>query len=238
LPDLNKRVAEVGNPRRYRNLFGATFGTGFGGGIVTRHGLLFGDNSAGGEINRVRNKIFRQFDVEESVSIRGLRREYAHNAGINTASAPEPKEIFEIGTGKRAGNREAAIRAFDAFAEAAADALANALTLVDGLVVIGGGLSGAWPLFMPGLVREMNQPYQTTSGELLDRLEITVFNLEDGKGMEEFLKPSAHRIPVPFSTRETIYDPIKKTGVGISRLGTSKAVSVGAYAYALAALGK
>jgi glucokinase len=40
-------------------------------------------------------------------------------------------------------------------------------------------------------------------------------------------------IPVPFSSKKVQYDPIKKTGVGISRLGTSKAVSIGAYAYAL-----
>jgi glucokinase len=29
------------------------------------------------------------------------------------------------------------------------------------------------------------------------------------------------------------YDPIKKTGIGISRLGTSSAVAIGAYAYAI-----
>ena len=29
------------------------------------------------------------------------------------------------------------------------------------------------------------------------------------------------------------YDPVKKIGVGITRLGTSRAVAVGAYAYAL-----
>jgi glucokinase len=29
------------------------------------------------------------------------------------------------------------------------------------------------------------------------------------------------------------YDPIKRIGVGISRLGTSEAVAIGAYSYAL-----
>ena len=31
--------------------------------------------------------------------------------------------------------------------------MGNALTLLDGLAVIGGGLSGSWPLFLPALVR-------------------------------------------------------------------------------------
>ena len=34
--------------------------------------------------------------------------------------------------------------------------MANALTLVDGLAVIGGGIATAWPLFLPALVAELN----------------------------------------------------------------------------------
>ena len=48
LPGINKKLEELGNPKRYRNLFGVTFGTGFGGGIVTRNGIHIGDNSSGG----------------------------------------------------------------------------------------------------------------------------------------------------------------------------------------------
>lgn len=238
LPDINRRLEEAGNPKRYRNLFGVTFGTGFGGGIVGRDGLFFGDNSAGGEVNRIRNRTFKQFDAEESVSIRGIKREYANNTGINPGSVPEPKELFDIGMGRKPGNREAAVRAFEAFATDAADAIANAITLIDGLVVIGGGLSGAWPLFLPKLVEEMNQPFMTSGGTLLDRMEISAWNLEDQAHLAEFLKPTAVEIPIPFSSRATLYDCIKKTGVGISRLGTSKAVSIGAYAFALNELEK
>ncbi len=233
LPDINRKLEKAGNPKRYRNLLGVTFGTGFGGGIVTRGALFQGDNSAQGEINRIRNGTFKQFDAEESVSIRGIKREYANYTGINLASCPEPKEICEIGMRKKPGNREAALRSFESFAIAAADALCNAITLVDGLIVIGGGLSGAYPLFLPKLVSEMNHPFETTAGQLLDRLEIATFNLEDEAGLEKFLEPSAMEIPVPFSSKKALYDPIKKTGVGISRLGTSNAVSIGAYAYAL-----
>jgi glucokinase len=238
LPEINQRLEEAGNPKRYRNLFGVTFGTGFGGGVVTRDGILLGDNSAGGEINRVRNRTFKNWDAEESVSIRGIKREFANNSGINMGSCPEPKDIYEIGMGRKKGNKEAAIKAFEAFATDAADALANAVTLVDGLVVIGGGLSGAHPIFLPKLVEEMNRPFDTLSGHPLERLEIKIYNLEDPVQSEQFLTPSSLEIPVPFSKGKAVYEPNKKSGVGISRLGTSKAVSIGAYALALQRLDK
>jgi glucokinase len=237
LPEINRKLEEAGNPKRYRNLLGVTFGTGFGGGFVSRDGLFLGDNSAGGEINRLRNRTFKNFDAEESVSIRGIMREYANYTGINLGSCPEPKVIFEIGMGRQPGNREGAVKAFEAFARDAADALANAATLIDGLIVIGGGLSGAWPLFLPALTAGMNQPFLTAEGKELSRLEINVFNLEDHRDMIKFLRPASVEIIVPFSEEKAVYDPEKKIGVGISRLGTSRAISIGAYAIALAKMG-
>jgi glucokinase len=238
LPEINQKLEEAGNPKRYQNLLGVTFGTGFGGGIVSRGELFLGDNSAQGEINRVRNRTYKNFDAEESVSIRGIQKEYADYIGINIASAPEPKEIFEIGMGIKPGNREASVKAFEAFAIAAADAIANAITLIDGLVVIGGGLSGAYPLFLPKLVDEMNGHFDTLKGNKLERMEINAFNIEDPVQAKSFFTSSSIEIAVPMSERRVIYDPIKKVCVGVTRLGTSEAVSIGAYAFALARLDK
>ena len=42
LPEVNKKLEAAGNPKRYRNLLGVTFGTGFGGGIVSRGDLFLG----------------------------------------------------------------------------------------------------------------------------------------------------------------------------------------------------
>ena len=236
LPEVNRKLAEAGQTRRYHNLLGVTFGTGFGGGIVSQGALFTGDNSAGGEINRLRNRTFKTFDAEESVSIRGVMREYALYAGINMGSCPEPKTIFDIGMGLRQGNREAAVHAFQAFAVAAGDALANAITLVDGLIVIGGGLSGAHPLFMASLVAEMNAPFNTVTGAPLDRLEMRVYNLEDHHEANLFYRDDHTVIDIPFQSATIPYHPEKRTGVGISLLGTSRAVSLGAYAFALHAL--
>ena len=77
LPWVNGLLAEGGSPKRFRNLFGATFGTGFGGGIVQDGRLWIGDNSAGGEIWLFRNKLDPRSNIEEAVSIRAIRRVYA-----------------------------------------------------------------------------------------------------------------------------------------------------------------
>jgi len=112
LPWVNDLLAEAGNPKRFRNLFGATLGTGFGGGIVSDGRLLAGDNSAAGEIWLVRSKLDSKSNVEEAVSIRAVRRAYAALAGVPLAQSPEPKHAFAIARGERPGNRPAAVEAF------------------------------------------------------------------------------------------------------------------------------
>jgi glucokinase len=238
LPWMNSLLKKSRSPKRYNNLFGATFGTGFGGGIVRRGEHFRGDNSAAGEINRTRNKILSNCSVEETISIRGIKHIYCREAGIDAGECPSPKNIFEIGMGERDGDRESAKKAFTEFGIVAGDALANAITLIDGLIVIGGGLSGAAPLFMPALVSEMNRKYQTLAGGSLNRLEVKVFNLEDECSLEDFVLGNIREIKVPFSERKIRYDPLKRIGVGISRLGTVRAVSIGAYAFALNQLNK
>jgi glucokinase len=238
LPEINRKLEESGNPKRYFNLFGGTFGTGFGGGIVSKGELFAGDNSAQGEINRMRSKVHPFYSVEETVSIRGVTRAYAREAKIAEVLVPTPQSIFEIGMGKVEGDKQAARKTFRKFAMAAGDALANAITLVDGLIVLGGGLSGAHPLFIQHLVNEMNHKFETPGGGSLSRLEIRVFNLENEKELRKFVEGNKQEIKIPFSDKTISYDPLKRIGVGITRLGTSKATSIGAYAFALNQLDK
>jgi glucokinase len=235
LPWVNDLLAKAGSPKRFRNLFGATLGTGFGGGIVQDGRLWIGDNSGGGEIWLFRNKLDPAQNIEEAVSIRAIRRVYAQRAGIAAETAPEPKDIFAIGNGEKPGDRAGAVEAFRRMGEAAGDALASAVTLVDGLVVIGGGLTGAADLFLPALVAEMSSTFETPSGPI-PRLEVKAFNLEDPAEREAFVRGEAREVEVPGSRRKVAYDPLKRIGVGLSRLGTSRAVALGAYAFALAEL--
>ncbi|MDY0104137.1 MAG: ROK family protein [Lentimicrobium sp.] len=233
LPEINQRISSSKSPKNYQNLLGVTFGTGYGGGIVSRGQLFLGDNSAQGEINRMRNKIHTNASVEENVSIRGIKRIFCRESGHEFDTCPEPREIYEIGMGLREGNKQAATTAFHKMAEVAGDSIANAITLIDGLVVIGGGLAGAHPLFLQHLVDEMNSNFTTIVGTALDRMEIRAFNLEDENEFESFYEGDTREIRIPFSTKRIQYDPMKRIGVGISRLGTSEAVSIGAYAFAL-----
>ena len=65
-----------------------------------------------------------------------------------------------------------------------------------------------------------------------------VFNLDDEAGLEAFCASKTQQIPVPGSQRFVEYDPVKRLGIVFSKLGTSKATSIGAYAFALHELDK
>jgi glucokinase len=233
LPYVNGLLEQAGSPKRYRNLFGVTLGTGFGGGIVRDGELFDGDNSIAGEAWVLRNKLAPGVNAEEGASIRAVRRVYGERAGIPVDQAPEPRTIFEIGMGVAPGDRAAAVEAFRQLGEVAGDAMAQALTLIDGLGVVGGGISGAHPLFLPALVDALNGRYENG----LRRLCSHAYNLEDPAQREAFLRGDRREIVVPGSSRRILYDPLPRTGIGISRLGTSDAVAIGAYAYALRQLG-
>ncbi|MDL2238624.1 ROK family protein [Bacteroidales bacterium OttesenSCG-928-K22] len=234
LPEVNSMLEKAGSPKRYKNLLGVTLGTGFGGGIITNGEIYPGDNSAQGEINRFNDLFNPRYSIEESVTIKGIRGFYADAAGIaRSENTLEPKDIYEIATGNKEGNVEAARIAFKKMAEGAGNALANAASLTDGLIVIGGGIANAYPLFLDDIVAEMNKPFKTPAGNEITRMEVDAYNLENPEQLQKFLKGNARTITVPFSNQQITYDPEKRIGVGISRLGTEAATSLGAYYYAI-----
>ena len=233
LQDVNALLEKAGNPKRYKNLVGLTLGTGFGGGVVLDGRLLQGDNSAGAEVWCMRNILYPQTSAEDSISIRGVRRVYAREAGIEFEAAPQPFDICEIALGNKEGNKEAALKAWDEFATVLADIIANIATVIDGIVVLGGGLSGAAKIFMPKVVEHLNTAYPGLDGNKIPRMEISAYNLDDEEGRKAFTETSGKMIKVPFSDKEVWYDPSKKIGVTATKLGTSSAVCIGAYAYAM-----
>jgi len=235
LPWVNGMLETAGSRRRYRNLLGITIGTGMGGGLVSNGQLFLGDNSAGFEVGLLRNKVEPARRVEYSVSISAVKRVYAREAGIPPEDAPEPSIIRDIALGTAAGNPAAAREAFRTMADAAGDAIAQALTLIDGLVVIGGGVAGASDIFFPTLLAAINERYHTPEG-LGPRVFSHAYNLEDAADRAAFLQDTPGEIPVPGSQTRVPYDPWKRVAVGTTRLGTSRAVAIGAYAFALAAM--
>ena len=233
LPYMNGLLAEAGSPKRYRNLVGVTLGTGFGGGVVIGGELLVGDNSNGGEVYSLRNRLDAELAAEEGACIRAVRRSYARVAGVPLSDALEPKEIADIAQGRAGGNAAAARAAFNELGQVVGDALAQALTLLDGVAVIGGGLAGASSLFLPATIDAMRGVYAKGEGPLRRRLIVDAFNMEDAEQRAAFLAREPRTIRVPGSNREVAYDPSLRTAVGVSRLGTSEAVAIGAYAFAL-----
>lgn len=233
LPHVNSLLEKAGSPKRYKNLFGVTLGTGFGGGIVRDGELFRGDNICAGEVWLMRNKLHPETNAEEGACIRAVRRTYGEITGMPFDLTPDPKTIFDIGNGDVDGNQAAAVEAFRRLGESVGDSMAIALTLLDGLAVVGGGVSGAWPLFLPAIVDELNGTYTSPKGEKFRRLAQAAFNLEDPSQLETFLRGDKREITVPGGTRKLAYDPMPRVGVGMSRLGTSEAVAIGAYAYAL-----
>ena len=211
LPQVNARLEALNSPKRYKNLVGYTFGTGFGVGIVVDNRLNRGDNSCV-ETFCLRHKKMPEIIVEE------------------------PKDICDIADGKRPGNVEAARQAFAEMGEIAGDAMATAVTLIDGLIVIGGGITAARKWIMPSLLKELRSKMHTLSGDELNRVQMKVYDLDDDAEFREFAKGSMQPLKVYGTDRYVAYDPQKRIGVTISKLGASQAISVGAYAFALSQL--
>lgn len=236
LPWVNGELEKSGSPRRYKNLVGFTLGTGFGGGLVSDGRLYLGDNSAAAEVWLLSQRYNQKCNIEESISIRAVKRTYAELTGMSFENAPTPKDIYDIGVGMQDGDKGAAMEAYRRMGEALGDALANVLTIVDGVAVIGGGVSGAKSLFVPAMLEEMRSSYTSPSGKTYPRLSQRVFNLDDAADLSAFCHGDVREVEIPHSKQRITYDPMPRVGVGFSQIGTSRAISIGAYAYALSRL--
>ena len=235
LPAINKRLKEAGSSKQYKNLLGITLGTGFGAGVVIDNRLLTGDNGCGGDVWIMRNKKYPAMIAEESVSIRAVRKVYQERSGED-ASALTPKDIYDIAEGLKPGNREAAVSSFYEMGEMAGDAIVRALNIVDGLVVIGGGVAGAAKYILPGVMAEMKRTVGTFAGASFACLQMEVFNLMNDEEMKNFLNDEDSMVKVPQSEKQILYASHKKTGIAVSSLGASRAIALGAYSFALSQL--
>lgn len=231
LPELNQRLKEQGSNKQYKNLLGYTFGTGFGFGFVNNGELHQGDNSCV-ETFCLRHKKMPHIMVEEGVSIRAVKRVYAEASGIDDPSLT-PKDIFLIAEGEKPGDSDAARKAFATLGEVAGDAMATAVTIVDGIIVIGGGLTAAKKYIKPALLEELRSSVETLSGEKVARVQMKVYDLDDEREFAEFAAGANRTIKVYGSDREVSYDPLKRVGVTFSKIGANQAIFLGAYAFAL-----
>lgn len=231
LPEVNAKLKTLGSAKSYKNMLGYTFGTGFGVGMVVNGDLNRGDNSCV-ETFCLPHKKYDGVIVEDGVSVRAVKRVYGELSGDKDHEF-EPKDIYDIAEGKIQGDAEAAKKAFAEMGEVAGDAMATAVTLTDGLIVIGGGITAARKYLMPSLLAELRSKMKTLGGEELNRVQMKVYDLDDEAQFAEFARGEQRELKVYGSDRTVSYDPQKRIGVAISKMGASKAISVGAYTFAL-----
>lgn len=231
LPEVNAKLKALGSAKSYKNMLGYTFGTGFGVGMVVNGELNRGDNSCV-ETFCLPHKKYDGVIVEDGVSVRAVKRVYGELSSDKDHQF-EPKDIYDIAEGKIQGDAEAAKKAFAEMGEVAGDAMATAVTLTDGLIVIGGGITAARKYLMPSLLAELRSKMKTIGGEELNRVQMKVYDLDDEAQFAEFARGEQRELKVYGSDRTVSYDPQKRIGVAISKMGASKAISVGAYTFAL-----
>lgn len=231
LPEVNAKLKALGSAKSYKNMLGYTFGTGFGVGMVVNGELNRGDNSCV-ETFCLPHKKYDGVIVEDGVSVRAVKRVYGELSGDKDHEF-EPKDIYDIAEGKTPGDAEAAKKAFAEMGEVAGDAMATAVTLTDGLIVIGGGITAARKYLMPSLLAELRSKMKTLGGEELNRVQMKVYDLDDEAQFAEFARGEQRELKVYGSDKTVSYDPQKRIGVAISKMGASKAISVGAYTFAL-----
>lgn len=233
LPMVNRLLREADNPKRYRNLIGITLGTGFGAGVVIDGRLLTGDNGCGGDVWVFSDKFHPEMIAEETVSIHAVKNMYRELSGIDN-KALTPKDICEIAEERLEGDAEAARQTFVRFGQGLGYALNYVLTLIDGIVVLGGGLTGAYRHFFPAMLAEMRGTRERMGQSSVPRLQMDVYDLTSPDEKEAFLKNETATATVPDSLNTVAYQKHKKTGVTVSTLETSLSVNLGAYNYALA----
>ncbi len=236
LPQINKQLEESGSAKRYHNLLGVTLGTGFGGGAVINNVLLTGDNYCGGNVWLSANKFDNDLIAEADVSIRAVIRNYKELSGNEEVLTP--KIIFDIAEGDKEGDKSAAIKSFNRLGQAAGFTIAESLNIVDGIVVIGGGLSKAYKYILPSMIEEMNSSRTAIDNLHFPRLQMKAYNLMNDEERILFLRDESKKILIPGTNKYVQYNVSKKTGVIVSEMGASKAVFLGSYNYALSQLDK
>lgn len=237
LPYINKKLKENGNSRLYRNLIGITLGTGLGAGVVINGELLMGDNGCGGDVWLFRDRFNPEVISEESTTIHAVKRMYAELSCIKDEQI-SPKDIYDIAEGKKSGDIKAAKETFEKMGQGLGNVLCHALTLIDGIVIIGGGLSASFKCFFPGMLAEMRREIQRIDNSNVSHLQMEVYDMTNPSELDAFLKSETKMIMVPETDRIVTYVSKKKTGIAVCTQDTSVSISLGAYNFALNKLDK
>jgi predicted NBD/HSP70 family sugar kinase len=142
-------------------------------------------------------------------------------------------DIYQIAEGAREGDMDAARGAFAQVGATLGEVIAMTVSITDGLVVIGGGLAGAYKYMKDAMFETLHGKMHRLNGEAINKLAFKVYDLDDADQCKQFIKGEQKSIKIYNSEIEVTYDPQKRIGIALSKIGANKAVSLGAYAFAL-----
>ena len=231
LPEINQKLRDAGSVKQYKNLIGFILGTGFGIGITTNQNMYIGDNCCS-EIYCLPNKKDPNLFVEEGVSVRAVLNYYKRHAEDSNEHT-DTFDIYRIAEGIMAGDQKVAQQAFATYGEIAGYTIAHAVCMLDGIIVLGGGLSKSHKYFMPYLLKELRASEKSITGTSLSRVPSYIYNLEDSIEFQEFAKGDVHEYAIYGTEDKIVSDSKKRLGIAVSHLGTSEATTIGAYCFAL-----
>jgi hypothetical protein len=113
------------------------------------------------------------------------------------------------------------------------DVIIPAVSITDGLVVLGGSMTGASKYINPPILKAMRSKISTMDGKELGRILMKVYDLDNEAERAEFIKGEQQKMKIYGSEIEVDFDPQKRIGLAVSKLGAGKAIAIGAYAFAL-----
>ena len=229
LPKINRILEERGSGRRFSNLIGVTLGTGYGGGFVSNGQVLLGDNSNALEVWLSRNRIYPGSNAEETIGVASIARKYRELSGDDRELSP--KDIYDIAKGAEEGDSASAKTVFTEFGRVLGDSLATLVNLLDGLIVLGGGVANSHDLFLPATINEMDAGYVNSGNSEQPRMVAKCYNAMSEDDLATFLDENSKSFS--YEGVESEYNKHPSTLIGVSEMGTSKAVALGAYALAI-----
>jgi len=232
LPEINQQLIQNNSTKQYKSLIGITLGTGIGGGLIFNKQLITGDNSSAAEIWLTGNRHTPTENAEKGASTQFIINNYSLLSKTKNDKLM-PFDVYRIAKGEQKGDQVAAKNTYESFGRNLGEIIANLITTFDGLVVIGGGITGARDLYLPSLMNELKGSFGYNNIKTQKRLIQEVYNYDDIIERKSFLNQTSQSLRIPNSDKLIDYDPIPKTAVIHSSIGASSAICLGAYQFAI-----
>ncbi len=159
-----------GATQKSRNFVLLTLGTGIGGGIVIDRKIFRGDSGFAGEIGHL---VLHKDGYACSCGGQGCLELYASASGLEKVSPFEAKKLYKLAL---RGNKKAK-KIFDCLGENLGAGIASVVNILDiEHVVIGGGLSAAWKVFIPGLRRGVKKHIYPSTAQRISVMQARLGN--------------------------------------------------------------